>query len=65
MEATDLAAAREREIFGALIRDTAQLVESLADPELVLVADFMERLGGVVHAHAQRLAVERSTRPTR
>ena len=51
IEATERAARMEGEIFGELIRNTAQLVGSYSRPELEVIRDFLERGGRQLTAH--------------
>jgi DNA-binding MarR family transcriptional regulator len=55
VEATEQAAAREQEIFGALIAETAAVVVAVPAADLTVILDFLERLGSVVALHADRL----------
>jgi DNA-binding MarR family transcriptional regulator len=55
LETTPLQAAREKELFGALIARTGQYINSLSDQDLVVVGDFLEKLTGVVGEHIDHL----------
>jgi hypothetical protein len=56
VEATELTTQREMQVFGELIAKTAQLVDSYSDAHLEVIKDFLERSGGLVAAHGDRLA---------
>jgi DNA-binding MarR family transcriptional regulator len=63
IEATKLAAQRENEIFGELIEGTANLVNSFADGELLLIERFLNEVGKLAAGHADHLAAQ-PARPT-
>ncbi|HEX5414096.1 MAG TPA: MarR family transcriptional regulator [Chloroflexota bacterium] len=52
VEGTDQLAARQEEIFGALLRETRTLVASYSDAELELIRDFLERSRAVIQGPA-------------
>lgn len=54
VEPTDLLAAREREIFGELLRSTRELIASYSDAELGIVRDFLERSSAVIRRARNR-----------
>lgn len=55
LETTATQRAREKELFGALIVRTGQLVSSLSDEDLVVIHDFLEALTTNVGAHIDEL----------
>jgi DNA-binding MarR family transcriptional regulator len=56
LEATELAATRELEIFGALIGATRKLLKSYSKDQLLVVQDFLEKTYELTAAHAGLLA---------
>jgi DNA-binding MarR family transcriptional regulator len=52
VEATDLLAAREGEIFGELLRASQALVASYSDAELETIRDFLDRSRAMIGAQA-------------
>ncbi len=65
LETTALQAAREKEIFGALIERTSQYISSLSDQDLLVIRDFLEKLSGVVAEHIDHLEGARRSRKRR
>jgi DNA-binding MarR family transcriptional regulator len=55
VEATALAARREAEVFGGLIRSTAALVATYSDADLATIRDFLGRSRATIAAHAESL----------
>ena len=55
IEATDLVAQREAEIFGRLIESTETLVAGYSDADLATIRDFLGRSRETIAAHAESL----------
>ncbi len=65
LETTPLQAAREKELFGALIERTGRLINSRSDDDLVVIRDFLEDLSAGVADHIGRLERGRRIRKNR
>lgn len=65
LETTALQAAREKEIFGALIERTGRFVGSLSDDDLKVIRHFLETLSGVVAGHIDQLETTHRRRQRR
>lgn len=69
VEATDLVAQRDAEIFGRLIQSTDILVAAYSDADLATIRDFLSRSRETIATHAELLlqqsptATARSPRP--
>ncbi|HLH74931.1 MAG TPA: MarR family transcriptional regulator [Chloroflexota bacterium] len=57
VEATDLLAARQGEIFGDLLRNTEALIATYSDAQLETIRDFLERSRAVIRAQGDRIGV--------
>src|SRR5262245_3014352 len=55
VEATELTAERDAEVFGQLIRSTEQLAATYTDAELAVIRDFLERNRLAIAAHGNTL----------
>lgn len=63
VEATELLAAREGEIFGELMRSTEALLASYSDAELATIRDFLARTRAVFGADERAESVDGRARP--
>jgi DNA-binding MarR family transcriptional regulator len=61
VEATELVAQREAEVFGRLIQSTEALASSYSDAELATIRDFLSRSRETIAAHAESLLRQSST----
>jgi len=57
VEATDLLASRDEEIFGRLIASTTALISSYSDSQLRTIFDFLDRAHATIAAHGESLHV--------
>ena len=55
VEATELTAERDAEVFGQLIRSTEHVAAACTDSELAVIRDFLERNRLVIAAHSDAL----------
>lgn len=55
VETTQATAARDKEVFGDLIRATSELLADYTDDQLVVIRDFLDRVREVTSAHADAL----------
>lgn len=55
VEATETAAARNREVFSGLIRATKRLLETYTEDQLLAIRDFLDRTGDLTAAYADEL----------
>jgi DNA-binding MarR family transcriptional regulator len=63
VEATELVARREAEVFGRLIECTAALAAAYSDADLATIRDFLGRSRETIAAHAESLLQQSSTSP--
>jgi DNA-binding MarR family transcriptional regulator len=61
VEATELVAEREAEVFGRLIHSTEALAASYSDADLATIRDFLGRSRETIAAHAESLLQQSST----
>ena len=62
VEATAATAARDREVFGNLIRQTGELLATYTDDQLAVIDDFLTRARQLTAAYAGTLSGRGSTR---
>jgi DNA-binding MarR family transcriptional regulator len=65
VEATELAAQREAEVFGRLIQTTEALAAAYSDADLATIRDFLGRSRETIAAHVEALLGQSSTRRAR
>ena len=65
VEATELVAQREAEVFGQLIQSTEALAASYSDADLATIRDFLSRTRETIAAHAESLLQPSSTSSAR
>ena len=62
-ETTEATAARDKEVFGDLIRATSELLADYTDDQLVVIRDFLDRVREVTAAHADAMGSDAGPGP--
>ena len=65
VEATATTAARDREVFGDLIRQTGEMLATYTDDQLAVIDDFLTRARQLTAAYADTLSSRRGSAATR